>query len=125
MKIFKPGDVITREGAVDKELFILISGRIGVFKSEVKVAEFSEKGMVIGEMSIILEGERTASLIAEEETVVLNLNLPMDKLIEKYPDLVKKMMVNLAERLQVLTQEYYVLAKGISPDQMNNGEPLF
>jgi len=53
MKIFKPGDVITREGAVDKELFILISGRIGVFKSEVKVAEFSEKGMVIGEMSII------------------------------------------------------------------------
>ncbi|MBK6678719.1 MAG: cyclic nucleotide-binding domain-containing protein [Ignavibacteriales bacterium] len=123
MKIFKPGDVITREGAVDKELFILISGRIGVFKSEVKVAEFSEKGMVIGEMSIILEGERTASLIAEEETVVLNLNLPMDKLIEKYPDLVKKMMVNLAERLQVLTQEYYVLAKGISPDQMNNGEP--
>jgi len=47
----------------------------------------------------------------------------MDKLIEKYPDLVKKMMVNLAERLQVLTQEYYVLAKGISPDQMNNGEP--
>ena len=123
MKIFKPGDVITREGAIDKELFILISGRIGVFKSEVKVAEFSEKGMVIGEMSIILEGERTASLIAEEETVVLNLNLPMDKLIEKYPDLVKKMMVNLAERLQVLTQEYYVLAKGISPDQMNNGEP--
>ena len=123
MKIFKPGDVITREGAVDKELFILISGRIGVFKSEVKVAEFSEKGMVIGEMSIILEGERTASLIAEEETEVLNLNQPMDKLIEKYPDLVKKMMVNLAERLQVLTQEYYVLAKGISPDQMNNGEP--
>jgi CRP-like cAMP-binding protein len=123
MKIFKPGDVITREGAIDKELFILISGKIGVFKSEVKVAEFSEKGMVIGEMSIILEGERTASLIAEEETVVLNLNLPMDKLIEKYPDLVKKMMVNLAERLQVLTNEYYVLAKGISPDQMNNGEP--
>ncbi|GAB1441197.1 hypothetical protein MASR2M39_00310 [Ignavibacteriales bacterium] len=123
MKIFKPGDVITREGAVDKELFILISGKIGVFKSDVKVAEFSEKGMVIGEMSIILEGERTASLIAEEESVVLNLNLPMDKLIEKYPDLVKKMLVNLAERLQVLTQEYYVLAKGISPDQMNNGEP--
>ncbi len=123
MKIFKPGDVITREGAIDKELFILISGKIGVFKSEVKVAEFSEKGMVIGEMSIILEGERTASLIAEEETVVLNLNLPMDKLIEKYPDLVKKMLVNLAERLQVLTHEYYVLAKGISPDQMNNGEP--
>lgn len=85
--------------------------------------EFSEKGMVIGEMSIILEGERTASLIAEEETVVLNLNLPMDKLIEKYPDLVKKMLVNLAERLQVLTHEYYCLAKGISPDQMNNGEP--
>ncbi|MBK7866847.1 MAG: cyclic nucleotide-binding domain-containing protein [Ignavibacteriales bacterium] len=123
MKIFKPGDVITREGAIDKELFILISGKIGVFKSDVKVAEFSEKGMVIGEMSIILEGERTASLIAEEETVVLNLNLPMDKLIEKYPDLVKKMLVNLAERLQVLTHEYYCLAKGISPDQMNNGEP--
>lgn len=123
MKIFKPGDVITREGAIDKELFILISGKIGVFKTDVKVAEFSEKGMVIGEMSIILEGERTATLIAEEETVVLNLNLPMDKLIEKYPDLVKKMLVNLAERLQVLTQEYYVLAKGISPDQMNNGEP--
>jgi CRP/FNR family transcriptional regulator len=124
MKIFKPGDVITREGAIDKELFILISGKIGVFKTDVKVAEFSEKGMVIGEMSIILEGERTATLIAEEETVVLNLNLPMDKLIEKYPDLVIKMLVNLAERLQVLTQEYYVLAKGFSPDQVNNGEPV-
>lgn len=107
MKIFKAGDVITREHAQDKELFILVSGRIGVYKEDVKVTEFSEKGMVIGEMSIILDGPRTATLIAEEESVVLNLNLPMEKLIEKYPDLVKKMLVNLAERLQVLTNEYY------------------
>lgn len=119
MKIFKAGEVITREGANDKELFILINGKIGVFKADVKVAEFSEKGMVIGEMSIILNGLRTATLVAEEESVVLNLNLPIDKLIEKYPDLVKKMLINLAERLQVLTKEYYCLAKGITPDQLD------
>lgn len=122
MKIFKAGDVITREHAQDKELFILVSGKIGVYKEDVKVAEFAEKGMVIGEMSIILDGPRTATLIAEEESVVLNLNLPMEKLIEKYPDLVKKMLVNLAERLQVLTNEYYCLAKGITTDQIKNGD---
>jgi len=120
MKIFKAGEVITREGANYKELFILINGKIGVFKADVKVAEFSEKGMVIGEMSIIMDGTRTATLIAEEESVVLNLNLPLDKLIEKYPDLVKKMLINLAERLQVLTNEYYCLAKGITTDQLDN-----
>jgi signal-transduction protein with cAMP-binding, CBS, and nucleotidyltransferase domain len=118
MKIFKSGEVITREGACDKELFILISGKIGVFKKDVKVAEFSEKGMVIGEMSVILQGLRTATLVAEDESVVLNLNLPIEKLIEKYPDLVKKMLVNLAERLQVLTNEYYILAKGITAEQL-------
>jgi cAMP-binding proteins - catabolite gene activator and regulatory subunit of cAMP-dependent protein kinases len=119
MKIFKAGEVITKENATDKELFILIRGRIGVYKSDVKVTDFSEKGMVIGEMSVILDGPRTATLIAEEETVVLNLDLPMDKLIEKYPDLVKKMLVNLAERLQVLTNEYYCLAKDYTEEQIN------
>ncbi|OGU55025.1 MAG: hypothetical protein A2V66_07760 [Ignavibacteria bacterium RBG_13_36_8] len=113
MKLFRKGEILTKEGSKNQDLFILIDGKVGVFKGDVMVAEFTEEGTIIGEMSFILNRPRTATIKAVEDTNVIVLQADMYELMKRYPDIMKKIIKNLAERLMNLTDEYYQLAKEI------------
>ncbi len=113
MKIFKPGDVVAREGDTANDLLILVRGKVAVFKNDLKVAEFSDAGSVVGEMSVILNSTRTATIIAEEESFITYLQADIDKIIREYPELAKKIMINLADRLKHTTDELYCLASEV------------
>jgi CRP/FNR family transcriptional regulator, cyclic AMP receptor protein len=97
---------ITTEGEKANGWYILLEGKIGVYKHNRQVAEFSERGSVFGELSFILNAPRTASLIALEETKAIHFDMPLDQLITEYPDVIKKILVNLAERLARTTEDY-------------------
>ena len=97
---------ITTEGEKSNGWYILLEGRIGVYKHNHQVAEFSERGVVFGELSFILNRPRTASLIALEETKAVHFDLPLDQLITEYPDVTKKILINLAERLARTTEDF-------------------
>ena len=70
------------------------------------MAEFSERGVVFGELSFILNKPRTVSLIALEPTKAVHFDMPLDQLIVEYPDVTKKILVNLAERLAKTTEDF-------------------
>ena len=107
---------ITTEGEKSNGWYILLEGRIGVFKHNHQVAEFSERGIVFGELSFILNRPRTASLIALEETKAVHFDMPLDELIAEYPDVTKKILVNLAERLARTTEDFVsFVEKDIKP----------
>lgn len=106
LKRFDKDDIIALEGYKAEECFILIRGRVGVFKNDILIAEFSEKGDLFGELSIILEQPRTATLVALEETDLACIKLKIDELLDYYPSVVKKIMQNLAERLAITTDDY-------------------
>jgi CRP-like cAMP-binding protein len=74
-------------------------GKIDVYKGELKIAEYKDRGMVLGELSGILNKPRTASLVALEPTVVLSITSGLDQLIAELPDVTRKILINLAERL--------------------------
>jgi CRP-like cAMP-binding protein len=97
---------ITTEGDNASGWYILLEGRIGVYKHDRQVAEFSERGVVFGELSFILNRSRTATLIALEETKAVHFDMPLDQLIAEYPDVAKKILVNLAERLARTTEDF-------------------
>lgn len=111
MKQFKKGEVIVNEGDKGNEILTLVSGKVGIYKNGRKITEFDEKGAILGELSVILNRPRTASLIAIEDTTVMTLARSIDELFEKYPDLIKKMLYDMAERLADSTDMHYLPGK--------------
>ncbi len=107
---------ITTEGEEANGWYILLEGRIGVLKHNRQVAEFSERGVVFGELSFILNTPRTVSLVALEPTKAVHFDMPLDQLIAEYPDVTKKILVNLASRLARTTEDFIsFVEKDIKP----------
>ena len=113
MNFFKKNEIIVKEGADDNLIYILTKGKVGVFKGEIKVAEFSQKGTVVGEMSTILRSPRTATIKAMEDTYLITIDADIDTLITKYPDISKKILVSLAKRLRNTTDDLWKLAEKV------------
>jgi cAMP-dependent protein kinase regulator len=78
MRSVLPDEVIIKEGDVDDSMFIISSGRVKVTKTtdsgaEVVLASLSD-GTFFGEMALLAESPRTASVIAQEETVLFEVS---------------------------------------------------
>jgi CRP-like cAMP-binding protein len=95
--------IIANEGDIEVGWFVLLKGRVGVFKHDKKVAELSQQGVVFGELSGILNTPRTATLIAIEPTKVIHFMTSLDNLIEHHPKMTKQIIISLAERLAKTT----------------------
>ena len=105
---FAKNSVIAAEGEMTRGWYVLLKGRIGVFKKNLPVAEFGERGMIFGELSEILSIPRTATLKSLEDSDVLHLQGGIDGLISGYPEIAKKIIVNLAERLAKTTDDLWL-----------------
>jgi CRP-like cAMP-binding protein len=76
-RTLKSGDLLFEEGSRGRELFIVQSGRLGVYKKtaegEAELAVLGPNAMV-GEMSLLDNLPRSATIRAVEETTVLVIN---------------------------------------------------
>ncbi len=118
-KKFSRGTTLIGEGEKTNSIFILINGRIGIYKGSVLISEFAERGVVVGEMAAILGEKRTATIRALEDTYVVEFKTGIDALIAEYPDIAKKIMINLAERLKRTTQEYWFITTDMNQRMMD------
>ncbi len=94
------GDVIIQEGNKDRDFFRLVRGKVAILRSSKKIAEITEPGDYFGEMASILDGPRTATVVAMGRCSIKRF--PGDKLwelIEKYPDIAAPLFRTLTERL--------------------------
>lgn len=103
---FQIGETILTEGDRSDGWFVLLSGKVAVYKRDFSVAEISTPGTVIGELGFLLNIPRTATLIALEPTLLLRARIGVDKLFEEYPKLAKEVMLILAERLVKTTADW-------------------
>lgn len=110
-KLYDTGDVIVEEGEKSLGFFILLSGKVGVYKDSVKITEFSDAGLIFGELGIILDKPRTATVKAIDPTVVLYIKTNLDDLIFRFPNITSNLLYNLAERLYNTTGEYAASVK--------------
>ena len=110
-KYFSIGEIIAKMGDPVDGWYILLNGKVEVFKKDFTVAEISERGMIFGEIGYLLSTPRTATLVATEATTVLYVQMSMDEVIRKHPEFTKRILVSLAERLARTTDSWWVSAK--------------
>jgi len=102
---YKKGDLIVREGDRDGRLFIIISGEVEVIKD---LGGQSEKSLRIftsynyfGEMALIDDYVRTASVVARNDTELISLDQwNIREEFRKYPSIAIEIMQILGRRLR-------------------------
>lgn len=112
------GDIIIREGAVEKTFYIIIKGTVSIKKKMgggglKKTIGTLSAGQSFGEMSSFITGRaRTSDIIAEEETYLLRFNADEIHKEQENPryamilfKFYKKFAEVLAERLEEADQE--------------------
>lgn len=67
----EPGDVIIREGTIDSRIYILLSGELEVRVGEKRVAAISRSGEVFGELALVNQDKRVASVVAAKPSFCL------------------------------------------------------
>ena len=104
---FGPGEIIVREGDAGESLFLLLRGRVAVLKhcndgSDAQVSELSS-GEVFGEMTLLLDAPRSATVRATAECELLQVNRScFGELLQRNPDLLERLADQVEERLAEL-----------------------
>ena len=102
---FKRGDLIIREGESNSRLFVIISGEVEVIK---RLGNQNEKSLNIlrsnnyfGEMALLDNYVRTASVVAREDTEALTLDQwNIREEIKKNPMIAIELLQTLSRRLR-------------------------
>lgn len=84
----EPGDVMIDEGAIDSRIYILLSGEVEVRRQGKLLATIDRVGEVFGELAVVNEDRRSASVVAKTRVVCLAVDqkfLQDIKPREEYP----------------------------------------
>lgn len=104
-KVFEPGDVLFQEGDLGQEAYVIRSGYVTIFKTEgEKRVELATRGPgeIIGEMALIDDRPRSASVAAKNRVEVEiisrgTLKNMMGELPEPVALIIKQLLVRLRD----------------------------
>jgi len=95
---FKPGDAVMTEGERGDSMYIIIHGAVSVYKAGELIAELKE-GDFFGEMALLGEQVRTATVKIKEQTALLKLSRAnIMQLAENNPELKTRLEWAKSER---------------------------
>ncbi len=77
-RTFEPGTYVFREGDPADEMYLILSGQVAIVKgadsSQPLLLGYRNANEVIGEIALLREGKRTASVLAVEPTTLLSIS---------------------------------------------------
>jgi CRP/FNR family transcriptional regulator, cyclic AMP receptor protein len=76
---YDDGETIIQEGDLDPWLYFLLSGKIRITKDEEDIGVIGKKGEIFGEMRIIDDQSRSATVVAVGKTVCLAVDTSAGK----------------------------------------------
>ena len=99
---YAPGDIVFREGDRADTLFLVESGRVHVWTSDERQLLASlGPGSILGEIAILLDAPRTATVRAVTACSMLTLTRrSVNELVRKYPSISAEMTRELGRRLR-------------------------
>ena len=101
------GTLIVDQGQTGREAFIVLAGSVIVKRNGKKVASVGP-GTVVGELSLLDHGPRTATVICETDCTLLLLSQRhFLGVLDDVPALSHKMLAILAGRIRDLDRQYY------------------
>jgi CRP-like cAMP-binding protein len=106
---FRAGDILFRQGEDGDAAYVILQGRASVLvetpNGEIKVADLSDNS-VVGEISIICNVARTATVRAETQLEVLRITKEnFSRLLSDFPEMTLEILRVLAQRLSQTTAE--------------------
>ena len=115
------GEVIIREGEVDKYFYVVLTGSVQIIKGSKKRDTMATMGPgeFIGEVTVFTDQPRTASVIAAQRTVMMRLQ---QQSLESLPLVVKnkikdKVIGEMANRMEAMNRRQVSLNKQIGDSQ--------
>lgn len=101
------GSVVVDQGQTGREAFVLLKGSATVRRNGKKVATLGP-GAVIGELSLLDHGPRTATVSADTDCTMLVISQRQFLgVIDAIPALAHKLLATLAGRIRELDRQYY------------------
>lgn len=103
-RLFPPGEYLCREGELGEELFVIVEGQVSVAKETNgtrRTLRVLQTGEQIGELAILREQPRSASVIAEGGNVraLVLCGDAMQAILRDRPEVALAMLASLAQRL--------------------------
>jgi CRP-like cAMP-binding protein len=105
-RVFETGEVLMRQGAPSNSIHFLLSGKVRAERIRrtddrpVRLADL-EAGGVVGEMGVVIDIPRSATVTALQSTESLELDAPnFERLAKAYPILHRVIARLLSERLR-------------------------
>jgi CRP/FNR family cyclic AMP-dependent transcriptional regulator len=74
LRVYQSGETIVQEGNTDSWVYFLVYGKVRIVKQNSEVAVLKRRGDVFGEMSFIDNTPRSASAVADGDSVCLSLD---------------------------------------------------
>ncbi len=121
MTEFPRGSIICEENTTGEEMYILQAGSIDVEIGGNSVATIDKKGTVIGEMALLLNEKRTATLKAKNNTVITIIKKKdLKEICEKQDDLLKSITYSLAQKHYYNIIKISAVNKSLVDQTLNN-----
>ena len=107
--VFREGEFICRQGETGDAAFIIIDGTADILingnGSDIKVAEVG-RNAIIGEIAILIDVPRTATVAATSELVTLRITKELFfNLVQEFPQIAVEIMRVLAQRLEATNEQ--------------------
>lgn len=99
---YAPGDVVIAQGTRTGSIWILVSGSLHVRRDDQQISTITRPGAVFGEISLLLDQEHGATIVAAEPTV-MRLAADGVRLFDEHAGFSRLVASDLARRLDALT----------------------
>jgi CRP-like cAMP-binding protein len=101
------GSLVADQGQMGREAFIILDGTVDVKRAGRKITSLG-KGEVVGELSLLDHGPRTASVTCVTDCDLFVLDQKhFREVLEKHPSIAFKLLGHLAERIRAFDRKYY------------------
>jgi CRP/FNR family transcriptional regulator, cyclic AMP receptor protein len=101
------GSLIVDQGQTGREAFVVLSGQVTVRRNGKKVTTLGP-GAVVGELSLLDHGPRTATVVCETDcSLFLISQRQFTGVLDTIPALSHKLLSSLAGRIRDLDRQYY------------------
>jgi CRP-like cAMP-binding protein len=130
MHNLSPGDVVIREGDVGDSFFVLVSGQVRVSRrsdsGEDVVLAYLTEGAFFGEMALLQDGARTATVVADAECELFEIKKEvLDQVVSHYPSVAAVLRNFYRQRLLSTTMATHPLFRPFSVDERRAIMELF
>jgi len=95
-----PGEVLFQAGEAGDAMFVVLEGALDVLVGET-VVERAARGAILGEMALIDQSPRSATVVARENATLVKLDsIRFQRLIQQHPFFATHVMKVLADRIR-------------------------